>query len=305
MILVTGGLGFIGCNFVRSYPSECVVLDRVTYASDPSNLDGVPHIAIQGDIRDRVLVKHLLYRYQPTAIVHFAAESHVGSSIWNPEHFLGTNVLGTATLLEEAFQWGTRFLHVSTDEVYGSLEPEDAPFTEDSPYRPNNPYSASKAASDCIVRCYHKTFGLPTIITHCGNNYGPYQHPEKLIPKLVGQAVRGEDLTIHGDGQDIRDWVHVEDHCAALRLLLEKGVPGETYNIGADAEWKNIEIARAICGLMEIGEDAIKLVPNRIAQDRRYGLNAGKLRALGWKPAKRFEAGLVETVRWYEERLTA
>lgn len=253
-----------------------------------------------GDIRDRVLVKHILHRYRPEAIVHFAAESHVDSSIYNPEHFVGTNVLGTMTLLEEALQWGIKFLHVSTDEVYGALSEFDLPFTEDSPYRPNNPYAASKACSDMMVRTYHRSYGLPTIITNCGNNYGPYQHPEKLIPKLVRQAKAGGPLTIHGDGKDVRDWVHVQDHCSALRLLLEKGEPGHSYNIGAGNEKMNLEVAYAIDEL--IPSVGIKLVENRVAQDRRYAICADKLSALGWTPQIPFADGLKETVDWYASR---
>lgn len=302
MILVTGGAGFIGSNFVREYPGECIVLDSMTYAGDAENLRGVKHVFLQGDICDRVKVKHILHRYRPEAIVHFAAESHVTASIYSPEHFVQTNVLGTMTLLEEALQWGLKFLHVSTDEVYGSLGPNDAPFTEQHPYRPNNPYAASKAAADVMVRSYHSTYDLPAIITNCGNNYGPYQHPEKLIPKLTGQALLDEPLTVHGDGKDVRDWIHVSDHCAALRLLLAKGTPGETYNIGASNEWQNIQIARAICGFLDVDEEQIVLVRNRVAQDRRYALDATKLRALGWHPAIPFEVGLKSVVEWYEER---
>jgi dTDP-glucose 4,6-dehydratase len=301
LILVTGGAGFIGSNFVRTYPGECVVVDSLTYAGDQENLRGVDHVFLTADIRDRVKIKHILHRYRPEAIVHFAAESHVTASIYSPEHFLGTNVLGTLTLLEEALQWETKFLHVSTDEVYGSLEPGDAPFTEEHPYRPNNPYAASKAAADIWVRCYFHTYGLPAIITNCGNNYGPFQHPEKLIPKLVGQAMRGEALTVHGDGEDVRDWIHVSDHCAALRLLLDKGEIGQTYNIGASNELTNMQVAQMISWSMP-GATPIKLVPNRVAQDRRYALDASKLRALGWAPQIPFERGIKETVDWYADR---
>lgn len=302
MILVTGGAGFIGSEFVRSVEEECIILDRLTYAGDPQNVAATEHIFIHGDICDRILVKHILYRYRPTAIVHFAAESHVDTSFHNPEHFFNTNVIGTMTLLEEARLWGTKFLHISTDEVYGSLPPDHPPFTEESPYRPSNPYAASKAASDLMVRCFNKSYGLPTIITNCGNNYGENQHPEKLIPKFVRMAKRGEPMTLHGDGMDVRDWIHVSDHCSALRLLLKKGTWGESYNIGANEEHTNLHIAEQISDAIlrsEMVKTEIAFIPDRMSQDRRYAINASKLRALGWVPSASFDESLVTTIRWY------
>ncbi|HEX5768573.1 MAG TPA: dTDP-glucose 4,6-dehydratase, partial [Burkholderiales bacterium] len=261
MILVTGGAGFIGSNFVLSTLKErdepILNLDKLTYAGRLSNLellrDDARHIFVQGDICDRGLVRELLQRHKPRAIVHFAAESHVDRSISGPAPFIETNVTGTFCLLEEARSYSRdiRFLHVSSDEVYGSLRPDDPPFTEDTPYAPNSPYAASKAASDHLVRAYHQTYGLPTLTTNCSNNYGPRQFPEKLIPLTIANALSGKPLPVYGDGRNVRDWLYVEDHCEAVRLVLERGRPGETYNIGGSCEKRNIDVVRTICALLD------------------------------------------------------
>ena len=320
MILVTGGAGFIGSNFVLSTLKErdepILNLDKLTYAGRLSNLellrDDARHIFVQGDICDRGLVRELLQRHKPRAIVHFAAESHVDRSISGPAPFIETNVTGTFCLLEEARSYSRdiRFLHVSSDEVYGSLRPDDPPFTEDTPYAPNSPYAASKAASDHLVRAYHQTYGLPTLTTNCSNNYGPRQFPEKLIPLTIANALSGKPLPVYGDGRNVRDWLYVEDHCEAVRLVLERGRPGETYNIGGSCEKRNIDVVRTICALLDdakprkAGQYAalISFVKDRRGHDRRYAMNSSKMgRELGWRPRETFESGLAKTVRWYME----
>ena len=325
-ILVTGGAGFIGSNFVLSERSQkrCIVnLDLLTYAGNPLNLrelNGDPdHIFVKGDIGDRRLVQKLLTDYQPDAVVNFAAESHVDRSIDSPESFIQTNIVGTYHLLEEARAYwkslppgrreGFRFLHVSTDEVYGSLGPEDPAFTENTPYAPNSPYSASKAGSDHLVRAYYHTFGLPTIITNCSNNYGPRQFPEKLTPLILLNAIEGKPLPVYGDGLNIRDWLYVADHCEALRVVLEKGKPGETYNIGGSCEKTNIEIVEALCALLdEMAPESryaphrslITFVKDRPGHDRRYAVDCSRIeRELGWRAKETFESGLRKTIRWY------
>ena len=326
MILVTGGAGFIGANFVLDWLAEndepVVNLDKLTYAGNPENLvrlDGnARHVFVQGDIGDRELVEKLLGEHRPRAIVNFAAESHVDRSIHGPKDFIETNVLGTFELLEAARDYwnglegaerdGFRFLHVSTDEVYGSLGPDDAPFTETTPYAPNSPYSASKASSDHLVRAYHHTYGLPVLTTNCSNNYGPYQFPEKLIPLVIHNALAGKALPIYGDGMYVRDWLYVSDHCTAIRRVLEDGRPGEVYNIGGWNEMPNLDIVHRICSLLdEMRPDAggpyarlIEYVKDRPGHDRRYAIDASKIhRELGWKPAETFETGIARTVRWY------
>lgn len=326
MILVTGGAGFIGANFVLDWieaTGEPVVnLDALTYAGNLANLKSLAqdkrHIFVQGDIGDRALVDKLLKEHQPRAIVHFAAESHVDRSIHGPGAFIQTNVNGTFTLLEAARgHWmqlqgaakdAFRFHHVSTDEVYGSLKPTDPPFTETHPYEPNSPYSASKAASDHMVRAWHHTYGLPVITTNCSNNYGPYHFPEKLIPLMIVNALAGKPLPVYGDGMQVRDWLYVKDHCSAIREVLARGKVGETYNVGGWNEKPNIEIVKTICALLdELRPDPagsyarhITYVTDRPGHDRRYAIDARKLeRELGWKPAETFETGIRKTVRWY------
>jgi dTDP-glucose 4,6-dehydratase len=326
MILVTGGAGFIGANFVldwlRQSDEPVLNLDKLTYAGNLENLaslQGDPrHVFVQGDIGDRALVGKLLTEHRPRAIVNFAAESHVDRSIHGPEDFIQTNVVGTFHLLEEARgYWGGlegedkaafRFLHVSTDEVYGSLGPEETPFTETTPYAPNSLYSASKASSDHLVRAYHHTYGLPTLTTNCSNNYGPYQFPEKLIPLMILNATQGRPLPIYGDGMNVRDWLYVTDHCAAIREVLENGRAGETYNVGGWNEMPNIEIVKTVCGLLdEMRPDPhgpharlITFVADRPGHDRRYAIDATKIhRELGWKPAETFASGIRKTVQWY------
>jgi dTDP-glucose 4,6-dehydratase len=326
MILVTGGAGFIGANFVLDWieaTGEPVVnLDALTYAGNLANLKTLAHdsrhIFVQGDIGDRPLVDKLLAQHQPRAIVHFAAESHVDRSIHGPGAFVQTNVNGTFTLLEAARgHWmqlqgaakdAFRFHHVSTDEVYGSLKPTDPPFTETHPYEPNSPYSASKAASDHLVRAWHHTYGLPVVTTNCSNNYGPYHFPEKLIPLMIVNALAGKPLPVYGDGMQVRDWLYVKDHCSAIREVLARGRVGETYNIGGWNEKPNIEIVKTICALLdELRPDAagsyarlINYVTDRPGHDRRYAIDARKLeRELGWKPAETFETGIRKTVQWY------
>jgi dTDP-glucose 4,6-dehydratase len=328
MILVTGGAGFIGANFVLDWieaTGEPVVnLDALTYAGNLANLKTLAHdsrhIFVQGDIGDRPLVDKLLAQHQPRAIVHFAAESHVDRSIHGPGAFVQTNVNGTFTLLEAARgHWmqlqgaakdAFRFHHVSTDEVYGSLKPTDPPFTETHPYEPNSPYSASKAASDHLVRAWHHTYGLPVVTTNCSNNYGPYHFPEKLIPLMIVNALAGKPLPVYGDGMQVRDWLYVKDHCSAIREVLARGRVGETYNIGGWNEKPNIEIVKTICALLdELRPDAagsyarlITYVTDRPGHDRRYAIDARKLeRELGWKPAETFETGIRKTVQWYLE----
>ena len=330
MILVTGGAGFIGANFVldwlRLSDEPVLNLDKLTYAGNPDNLaalQGDPrHVFVQGDIGDRALVGRLLAEHRPRAIVNFAAESHVDRSIHGPEDFIQTNVVGTFHLLEEARGYWTglpaaeqdafRFLHVSTDEVYGSLGPSDPPFSETMPYAPNSPYSASKAASDHLVRAWHHTYGLPTLTTNCSNNYGPYQFPEKLIPLMILNALNGRPLPVYGDGMNVRDWLYVTDHCTAIREVLARGRVGETYNIGGWNERPNIEIVRAVCALLDelrpdpAGAHArlITYVKDRPGHDRRYAIDARKIeRELGWRPAETFDTGIHKTVAWYLDNL--
>ncbi len=327
LILVTGGAGFIGSNFVLQWmaheSARVVNLDKLTYAGNPRNLESVAekpgYRFEQGDIVDRQLVARLLERAQPRAIVHFAAESHVDRSIHGPDDFVRTNVNGTFSLLEEARAYwsslpegdrrGFRFLHVSTDEVYGSLGPKDPPFRETTPYSPNSPYSASKAASDHLVRAYHHTYGLPTLTTNCSNNYGPYQFPEKLIPLMILNACGGKALPVYGDGQNVRDWLYVEDHCDAICTVLAKGCPGETYNIGGCNEKKNLEIVNTICDLLDEFRPRDPVVPHRKlltfvkdrpGHDRRYAMDARKIEhELDWRPKETFETGIRKTVNWY------
>jgi dTDP-glucose 4,6-dehydratase len=323
MLLVTGGAGFIGSNFVLSTLAATgepiVTLDKLTYAGNLRNLealrDDARHVFVKGDICDRELVRTLLNKYNPRAILHFAAESHVDRSISGPAPFIDTNVVGTFSLLEEARTYserreGFRFLHVSTDEVYGSLGPDDPAFTEETPYAPNSPYAASKAAADHLVRAYHHTYGLPTLTTNCSNNYGPYQFPEKLIPLMISSALAGKPLPVYGDGRNVRDWLYVLDHCEAVRLVLERGRVGETYNIGGGAEKANIDLVKRICSLLDEARprrsgnyaELISFVKDRPGHDRRYAIDASKIgRELGWRPRESFDSGLAKTVRWYVE----
>jgi dTDP-glucose 4,6-dehydratase len=327
-IIVTGGAGFIGSNFVLQVMPELSVavlnLDKLTYAGNLHNLESIStdprYEFVQADIASRVELRALFQRFRPDAIVHFAAESHVDRSIHGPEDFIQTNITGTFALLEEArAYWAAlpedqrtafRFLHVSTDEVYGSLGPKDPPFSETTPYAPNSPYAASKAASDHLVRAYHHTYGLPTLTTNCSNNYGRFQFPEKLIPLIILNARLGKPLPVYGDGKNVRDWLYVEDHCAAIQTVLERGVPGETYNIGGWNEKPNIEIVERVCELLDemlprsgkSRKDLITFVKDRPGHDRRYAIDARKIeRELGWRPKETFESGLQKTVRWYLE----
>ncbi len=326
MLLVTGGAGFIGSNFVLSTLKQTgepiVNLDKLTYAGSLRNLEPLRndsrHVFVQGDICDRPLVRKLLEQYKPRAIVHFAAESHVDRSISGPAPFIETNVAGTFSLLEEAkgychAETAFRFVHVSTDEVYGSLGPKDAAFKETSPYAPNSPYAASKAAADHLVRAYHHTYGLPTVTTNCSNNYGPRQFPEKLIPLMITNALAGKALPVYGDGRNVRDWLYVLDHCEALRLVLERGRAGETYNIGGGAERANIDLVRTVCALLDRTAprksgsyaELIRFVPDRPGHDRRYAMDSSKIaRELGWRPRESLDSGLEKTVRWYAEGRT-
>jgi len=318
MILVTGGAGFIGANFVLSTLKDSgepiVNLDKLTYAGNLGNLQSLRndsrHVFVKGDICDRELVRRLLNQYKPRAIVHLAAESHVDRSIAGPAAFIETNVVGTFSLLEEAraFSKDIRFLHVSTDEVYGSLSPDDPAFSETTPYAPNSPYSASKAAADHLVRAYHHTYGMATLTTNCSNNFGPYQFPEKLIPLTIRNALAGKPLPVYGDGRNVRDWLYVLDHCEALRLVLERGRAGETYNIGGGTEEANIDLVRKLCSLLDEASprkagryaELITFVKDRPGHDRRYAIDSSKIaRELGWRPRESFESGLAKTVRWY------
>jgi len=328
-ILVTGGAGFIGSNFILQWlaqeSSAILNFDKLTYAGNLRNLASVtdhPRYRFQqGDIVDRNLVRTILDREQPRAIVHFAAESHVDRSIHGPDDFVRTNVNGTFTLLEEArAYWSNlpeperssfRFLQVSTDEVFGSLTPDDPPFSEVTAYSPNSPYSASKAAADHLVRAYHHTYGLPTLTTNCSNNYGPYQFPEKLIPLMILNARAGKPLPVYGDGQNVRDWLYVEDHCSAIRAVLAKGRTGETYNIGGCNEEKNLDIVNTICTLLDElcpndpvvpHRGLITFVKDRPGHDRRYAMDIRKIQAeLNWMPAETFDTGIRKTVQWYLE----
>ncbi|MCM2295027.1 dTDP-glucose 4,6-dehydratase [Rhodoferax sp.] len=335
MILVTGGAGFIGANFVLDWLAQSdepvINLDKLTYAGNPETLQSLQgdtrHTLVQGDIGDVALVSQLLARYQPRAVVNFAAESHVDRSIHGPGEFIQTNIVGTFNLLESVRgYWQNlpqenrdggvaptknrfRFLHVSTDEVYGSLKKDDPAFTETSHIEPNSPYSASKAASDHLVRAWHHTYGLPVLTTNCSNNYGPYHFPEKLIPLMIVNALAGKALPVYGDGQQIRDWLYVKDHCSAIRRVLEAGRLGEVYNVGGWNEKANIDIVHTVCALLDElrpradgkpYKDQITYVTDRPGHDRRYAIDARKLEAeLGWKPAETFESGIRKTVQWY------
>ena len=326
-IMVTGGAGFIGSNFVLDWLKHTVGmvinLDKLTYAGNLHNLDEIKndsrHIFIQADIADNQCIREILDKYKPAAIINFAAESHVDRSIHGPEDFIQTNVLGTLRLLDETrTYWQNlsestskvfRFLHVSTDEVYGTLGPQDPPFTEMTAYAPNSPYAASKAASDHLVRAYHHTYGLPILTTNCSNSYGPFQFPEKLIPLIILNAIEGKPLPVYGDGTNVRDWLYVGDHCDAICVVLERGKIGETYNIGGNTERRNIDVVRSICAILdEIHADSpvspherlITFVKDRPGHDWRYAIDASKMRTeLGWTPKIQFEDGLRKTVQWY------
>ncbi len=326
-IIVTGGAGFIGANFVHTFLATCpgsvVNLDKLTYAGNLENLgplaENSRHIFVKGDIGDRQLVSRLLETHRPQAIVNFAAESHVDRSISAPDDFIQTNVVATFNLLQAVRgfweglpieqQSSFRFLHVSTDEVYGSLNKDDPAFAETTPYSPNSPYSASKAASDHLVRAYHHTYGLPTLTTNCSNNYGPYQFPEKLIPLVIDRAQRGRTIPVYGDGSNIRDWLYVKDHCRAITAVLEKGSPGEVYNIGGNSEKTNLEVVHTICAILDEmtpiadqrGHDAlITFVTDRPGHDQRYAIDASKIsKEIGWEPEETFATGIRKTVRWY------
>jgi dTDP-glucose 4,6-dehydratase len=324
-ILVTGGAGFIGSNFVLDWLAQggepLVNLDKLTYAGNPANLESlksnVAHVFVHGDIGDRNLVRQTLEQHAPRAVVHFAAESHVDRSIHGPAEFVQTNVVGTFALLEETRAWrdrlapdareAFRFLHVSTDEVYGSLGPRDPAFAESTPYAPNSPYAASKAAADHLVRAYHHTYGLPTLTVNCSNNYGPYQFPEKLVPLTILNGLTRKPMPVYGDGSNVRDWLFVGDHCAAIRAVLTRGRAGESYNVGGNNEKTNMEVVNAICALLDEARPSkgphaslISHVKDRPGHDRRYAMNPAKIsRELGWKPAESFESGLRKTVAWY------
>jgi dTDP-glucose 4,6-dehydratase len=327
-LLVTGGAGFIGANFVLSRVAagdRVINLDKLTYAGNLHSLGALEenpnHIFVRGGIEDGELVSGLLEEHRPDAVVHFAAESHVDRSILGPEEFVNTNVVGTFRLLESALNYwrslggerkgAFRFHHVSTDEVYGSLRPEDAAFSETTAYSPNSPYSASKAASDHLVRAYHHTYGLPTLTTNCSNNYGPYQFPEKLVPLMILHALQGKALPVYGDGRNVRDWLYVEDHCEAIAAVLAGGRVGETYNVGGLNEMANIDVVRTICTIMDEmhpqgapHEGLITYVKDRPGHDRRYAIDCSKIeRELGWRPRESFETGIRKTVRWYLDHL--
>lgn len=327
MILVTGGAGFIGANFVLDWcainDEPIINLDKLTYAGNAENLatlqDATRHQLVVGDIGDRNLIAQLLQQHQPRAVINFAAESHVDRSIHGPDAFIQTNIVGTFNLLQEVLtywrdqdakvQTAFRFLHVSTDEVYGSLGRDDPAFAETHQYQPNSPYSASKAASDHLVRAYQHTYGLPTLTTNCSNNYGPYQFPEKLIPLMINHALHGKPLPIYGDGQNIRDWLYVSDHCSAIRCVLERGRTGETYNIGGNSEMANLAVVHTLCDILDelkprtdgkTYREQITYVTDRPGHDRRYAIDARKIAGeLGWQPQETFTSGIRKTVRWY------
>jgi dTDP-glucose 4,6-dehydratase len=327
MLLITGGAGFIGANFVLNWlagSDESVInLDKLTYAGNLDTLKSLNndprHVFVRGDIGDRELLPKLLAEHRPRAVINFAAESHVDRSILGPGEFVQTNVVGTFNLLESVRSYWSglsepekqafRFLHVSTDEVYGTLSSDDPPFAETNPYEPNSPYSASKAASDHLVRAWHHTYGLPVLTTNCSNNYGPYHFPEKLIPLVILNALAGKPLPIYGDGQQVRDWLYVTDHCSAIRRVLEAGTVGETYNVGGWNEKPNLEVVHTICGILDEQEprgdgkpyeSQISFVQDRLGHDRRYAIDARKLeRELHWKPEETFESGIRKTVQWY------
>ena len=326
-ILVTGGAGFIGSNFILKWIAEesaaVINLDKLTYAGNPANLDSVAHSGryrfLQGDICDRDLVAEILITHKPRAIVHFAAESHVDRSIHGPDDFVRTNINGTFSLLEESraywsgleeeAQASFRFLHVSTDEVYGSLAADDPAFTESTRYAPNSPYSASKAASDHLVRAYFHTYGLPVLTTNCSNNYGPFQFPEKLIPLVILHAIGGKPIPVYGDGKNVRDWLYVADHCDAIRTVLARGKLGETYNVGGRNEMKNLEVVEMICSALDElrpndpvipHKNLIKFVTDRPGHDRRYAMDITKIESeLDWRPRETFASGIRKTVQWY------
>ncbi|NUM33693.1 MAG: dTDP-glucose 4,6-dehydratase [Candidatus Brocadiae bacterium] len=314
LILVTGGCGFIGANFIqymfRTYPHLSIVnLDKLTYAGNPDNLKNIAQCLqyrfIKGDICDQGLVTKLFQEYPFDAVVHFAAESHVDRSITGPEIFIITNVLGTQILLEAAkAHWqnqlkNKRFVYISTDEVYGSLG-DKGYFTEHSPIAPNSPYSASKAGADLLARSYAHTFGFPALVTRCSNNYGPYQHVEKLIPLMISNALHDKPLPVYGDGKNIRDWIFVEDHCRAIDLVLQKGKVGEAYNVGGNNEWQNIQIVEMILSILNKPKSLIQYVKDRPGHDRRYAIDASKIsQELGWQPRTEFQAGLRQTIEWY------
>jgi len=337
-MIVTGGAGFIGSNFILEWNSRStepiVVIDCLTYAGNLENLasvsrngrfDGQVSLS-RTDLRNFPEVKSVVMQSRPKAIIHFAAESHVDRSIVGPANFIDTNVVGTFNLLQAAYAWWSsldqdcperrnfRFLHVSTDEVYGSLSETDPAFTEASPYAPNSPYSASKAASDHLVRAWSHTYGLPTLTTNCSNNYGPFQFPEKLIPLMIRQAILGNQLPVYGDGKNIRDWIYVSDHCNAIRLVLEAGRPGEVYNIGGNAEMTNLEVVHTICDVLNemmprrdgrSYREQLEFVKDRPGHDRRYAIDAGKIRQeLGWVPEHRFDSGIRKTIQWYLDQWT-
>jgi len=308
-VLITGGAGFIGSNFVKYFLEthpDCrlVSFDALTYAGNPENLsdiEGDPrYVFVRGDICDRAAVEDALSAHKIDTIVHFAAESHVDRSILGAAVFVTTNVMGTQVLLDVAREHGIeRFLQVSTDEVYGSLGPEGK-FTEETPVHPNSPYAASKASSDLLALAYYHTFGLPVVVTRCSNNYGPYQFPEKLIPLMIVNALNGKELPVYGDGLNVRDWLFVGDHCSAIDVVLQKGIVGEVYNIGGDNEWKNIDIVRLLLRMLNKPDSLIRFVKDRPGHDRRYAIDAEKIsRALGWRPTVTFETGLKSTVEWY------
>lgn len=326
MLLVTGGAGFIGSNFVNDWLAAAgepvAVVDKLTYAGNLSNLARVRRRSDfafeRADIGDEPAIRAIIKRYRPRAIIHFAAETHVDRSVYRPAEFVQTNVNGTLSLLEAVREYWSeltateassfRFLHVSTDEVYGSLAPADPAFTETTAYAPNSPYAASKAASDHLVRAFHQTYRLPTLTTHCCNNYGPYQFPEKLIPLMILNALDGKTLPVYGDGRHVRDWLYVGDHCAATRAVLARGKPGEVYNIGARCEMENIDVVRSVCRIIDdlrpkgtgTYEDQIAFVEDRPGHDRRYAIDPRKLeRDIGWQPAETFSTGLRKTVEWY------
>ena len=325
-ILVTGGCGFIGTNFISNWfqksDEKIVNIDRMTYAANRFCIDTPPHRNLTNlnvDITDGQSLRDIFHAHQPRAIVHFAAESHVDRSIVSADQFIQTNINGTYELLVNSLSYleGTakdtrdsfRFVHVSTDEVFGSLQPHESGFSETTPYRPNSPYSASKAASDHLARCYYETFGLPTIVTNCSNNYGPYQHAEKLIPTVLNSFLEGRKIPVYGDGQQIRDWLFVEDHCDALMCVLDKGVPGESYNIGGDCELTNLGLIKRIFDeltilkpefLIKSLDDYISFVEDRLGHDRRYAINANKIQTqLGWRPSHDFSKGIAKTIGWY------
>ena len=331
MILVTGGSGFIGANFILNWFSEneepLVNLDKLTYASNQDNLKHLKnsknYFFEKGSIEDLSLVTALLEKYQPRAVINFAAESHVDRSISDSDDFIQTNILGTHTLLKASLKYfeilkgsekdNFRYIQISTDEVYGSLKDKDFQSSEDSPYFPNSPYSASKASGDHLARAWYETFGLPIITTNCTNNYGPFQHEEKLIPLMISHSLKGKKLPIYGDGSNIRDWLYVKDHCDALSLILKKGRTGETYNIGGKNEIKNIEVVTQICNLLDdvypkknggSYSDQITFVEDRLGHDYRYGLNISKIEnELGWSPKENFDSGINKTVEWYLKKI--